>query len=129
MPAQNQPSPYGLLHWFDPRQREPGNWAFSLNRLTALGLTFYLYLHLIVLRKLAQGPEAFDSFVQTARSPLFILGELAVVFGGLYHGLNGLRVALTSFGVGVGYQKAMFYTVLALSVLATILFGYRMFTV
>jgi succinate dehydrogenase / fumarate reductase, cytochrome b subunit len=115
--------------WFDPRGREPGSWAFILNRLSALGLTFYLYLHLFTLRKLAQGPEAFDSFVHDAESPLIIIGELLVIFGGLYHGLNGLRIALTSFGIAVPYQRQLFYGVFLITIIASVIFAIRMFTV
>lgn len=115
--------------WFDPRGREPGSWAFILNRLSAIGLTVYLYLHLIVLGKLAQGPEAFDAFVKTAKTPLIIFGELLVVFGSLYHGLNGLRIALTSFGIGVRHQRSMFYGIFLITILLTALFAIRMFTV
>ena len=38
--------------WFDPRGRALGGFAFSANRVTGLGLVFYLYLHLAVLSML-----------------------------------------------------------------------------
>jgi succinate dehydrogenase / fumarate reductase cytochrome b subunit len=50
----NQPSPSRFWMWFNPIGRETGGWAFILNRITALGLTFYLYLHLVVLGQLAK---------------------------------------------------------------------------
>ena len=112
--------------WFDPRRRDIGTWAFILNRLSGIGLTVYLFLHLIVLSTLASGPEGYDSFIRLAKSPLFVLGELLVVVGGLYHGLNGLRVALTSFGVGVAYQRQLFYALLALVLIGGAIFAVRM---
>jgi succinate dehydrogenase / fumarate reductase cytochrome b subunit len=115
-----------VVRWFDPRWRDIGTWAFMLNRLTGIGLTIYLFLHLIVLGTLARGPEAYDSFIALAKSPLLVLGELLVVVGGLYHGLNGLRVALTSFGVGVTQQKLLFYAVLVLVVVGGAIFAVRM---
>ena len=121
--------PVHAWKWFDPRGREPGSWAFILNRLSALGLTFYLYLHLFTLRKLAQGPESFDSFVDTAKSPLIIIGELLVIFGALYHGLNGLRIALTSFGIAVPYQRQLFYGIFLITIISSVIFAIRMFTV
>src|SRR5688500_19014386 len=95
----------------DPRQRHIGTWAFVVNRLSALGLTAYLFLHLAVLGKLAQGPAAYDGFIALAKNPLLVAGELLVVAAGLFHGLNGLRLALTSFGIGVPYQKHLLYGV------------------
>jgi succinate dehydrogenase / fumarate reductase cytochrome b subunit len=126
--ARKKPHSPGLLTWFDPRWRQPGTWAFILNRITALGLTFYLFLHLVVLGQLARGPEAYDNFLATIRSPVFVFGELLVVIAGLVHGFNGLRIILTSFGIGVSYQKQLFYWLMAVAALGSLIFAYRMFT-
>jgi succinate dehydrogenase / fumarate reductase, cytochrome b subunit len=115
-----------ILAWFDPRWREVGTWAFILNRLSGIGLTVYLFLHLAVLGTLTRGPEAYDSFIRLAKSPLFVLGELLVVVGGLYHGLNGLRIALTSFGVGLAHQRQLFYALLVLVIIGGAIFAVRM---
>jgi len=116
------------LSWFDPRNRQPGTWAFILNRITGLGLTLYLFLHLIILGQLAQGPEAYDSFIALAKTPLVLFGELLVVVAGIIHGLNGIRIILTTFGVGVPRQKQMFYGMMVIAVIASIIFAVRMFT-
>ena len=118
---------YQVVRWFDPRRRDSGSWAFILHRLSGIGLTVYLGMHLLVLSTLARGPAAYDSFVALARSPLFLLGELVLIAGALYHGLNGLRVTLTSFGFGVAYQKPLFYAVLASAVVISMIFAIRMF--
>ena len=125
---ENKPTSSNWFMWFDVRHREIGDWAFVLHRLTALGLVLYLGMHLIVLGTLTQGPEAFDSFIELAHNPLFILGELLVVAAALYHGLNGLRVGLTSFGVAVPYQKQIWYVVMAIAVIGSIIFAISMFT-
>ena len=125
---KNKPTSSNWFMWFDVRNREIGDWAFILHRLTALGLVLYLGMHLIVLGTLTQGPEAFNSFIDLAHNPLFILGELLVVAAALYHGLNGLRVGLTSFGVAVPYQKQIWYVVMAIAVIGSIIFGISMFT-
>lgn len=116
-----------VVRWFDPRQRDSGSWAFILHRLSGIGLTVYLGMHLLVLSTLARGPAAYDSFVALAKSPLFLLGELLLIAGGLYHGLNGLRVSLTSFGFGLAYQRQLFYAVLAGTALISAIFAIRMF--
>jgi succinate dehydrogenase / fumarate reductase cytochrome b subunit len=55
----NHPStPVNLWRWFDPRNRTASGWGFILNRLTALGLTLYLFVHLIALGNLARGEQA-----------------------------------------------------------------------
>ena len=117
-----------LVQWFDPRSNQLGDWAFILNRITAIGLTVYLYLHLVILGQLDQGPEAYDNFLAMIKNPVFVTGEVLVVAAGFIHGLNGIRVALTSFGIGVPRQKAMFYILMAIAIIATIVFGIRMYT-
>lgn len=125
---ENKPNTSNWFMWFDVRHRDIGDWAFVLHRLTALGLVLYLGMHLIVLGTLTLGPEAFNSFIELAHNPLFIFGELLVVAAALYHGLNGLRVGLTSFGVAIPYQKQLWYVVIAISVIGSIIFAISMFT-
>jgi len=124
---ENSPSSSKFMRWFDPRYRQVGTWAFILNRVTAIGLTVYLVLHLFMLGKLAQGPEAYDSFIALAKTPLIKFGELLVVAAGILHGLNGIRITLNSFGVLVRYQKQIFIILLILSVTAIAYFAYFMF--
>lgn len=123
----NQPSPDRAWKWFNPFGRQTGGWAFILNRVTALGLTLYLYLHLVVLYQLSLGPEAYDGFLEMIHNPVFIFSELLVVAAGVIHGLNGIRIGLTSFGIGVSMQKQMFYAFMAVSVVVTLVFAIRMF--
>lgn len=124
---KNQPSPANLLKWFDPRQKSMGSWAFILNRITAIGLTVYLYLHLIMLSKLVQGPESYNSFIAMAKTPLILFGELLVVSAVLIHGLNGIRIALNSFGIGVRKQTTMFLISMGIAIPFIFYFIYKMF--
>ncbi len=126
---RNSPSPIRFWTWFNPIGRQAGGWAYILHRITALGLTLYLYLHLVVLGQLARGPEGYDQFLVLARTPIFVFGEWLVVAAGFLHGLNGLRIALTTFGVSVTRQKQLFFGLMAIAVIAILIFGVRMFTV
>jgi succinate dehydrogenase / fumarate reductase cytochrome b subunit len=124
----NRPSPAKFWTWFNPVGRQTGGWAFILHRITALGLTFYLYLHLVVLGQLAKGPEGYDSFLAWVRNPIVTAGELLVVAAGILHGLNGIRIILTTFGVSVTRQKQLFYALMVIALVAILVFGNRMFT-
>lgn len=93
--------------WFDVRRRGPGTWAYVLNRITGLLLVAYLYVHLAVLSLLARGPDAYDRFVDVMRSPLFLLLDVGLIAGLLFHGLNGLRLTVVGLGVGVRAQRAL----------------------
>jgi succinate dehydrogenase / fumarate reductase, cytochrome b subunit len=104
--------------WFDVRRRKLGMWAYALNRITGIGLVVYLYLHLAVLSLLARGPGSWDSFVSLARAPFFLTLDVILLAGILIHGLNGLRVTLTGFDVGVKAQKALFGVLMLVAVVA-----------
>jgi succinate dehydrogenase / fumarate reductase, cytochrome b subunit len=120
-------SPWKALLWFDARWRAPGTWAFALNRITALGLALYLFIHLIVLSSLARGEEAYEAFLASVEIPVIHFGSFLVVVAGIYHGLNGLRIALTSFGIAVRYQKAMFLGILVFTIITSTYIFLRMF--
>jgi succinate dehydrogenase / fumarate reductase cytochrome b subunit len=102
--------------WGDVRGRRLGMLAYALNRLTGIGLVAYLYLHLAVLSLLAGGPDAWDPFVQLARSPAFLALDVILIAGWLIHGLNGIRVTLTGLGIGTRSQKAMFVGLMTIAV-------------
>ena len=123
----NQPSPNKAWTWFIPMGRQVGGWAFILNRITALGLTLYLFMHLVVLGQLALGPEAYDNFLKLIHHPVYVFGELLVVAAAIIHGLNGLRIIHTSFGFHVSRQKQLFYGLMAVALIAILIFAVRMF--
>ena len=125
---RNQPSPGKLWKWFNPLGRQLSFSGFILNRITALGMTFYLYLHLIVLGQLAAGPNAYANFLKLIHSPVFVFGEWLVVAAGLIHGLNGLRIGLTSLGIVVPQQKQIFVVLMVIAVIGSLIFAFRMFT-
>jgi succinate dehydrogenase / fumarate reductase cytochrome b subunit len=125
--TQNQPSARKFWTWFIPFKRDIGSWAFALNRITALGLTLYLFLHLVILNKLVQGPDAYDQFLLLTENPLIKLGEWAVVAAAILHGLNGIRIILTSFGVGVTRQKQLFWGFMAVAALLILFFTAKMY--
>ncbi len=97
----------GVAGWTDVRGRRLGGWAFILNRVSGLGVLFYLYLHLVVLSQLAIGPSQWNAFVDFFLSPIFLIMDVLLLAGLLLHGLNGLRVALVGFGFVVSKQKAL----------------------
>ena len=106
--------------WFEPGFRTTGMLAFMLHRLSGIGLVFYLYLHLVLLNKLRQGPQAWDGFLQVLRSPSVMFLDAILLFGILIHGLNGLRLTLIGFGAFLRWQHILFWFSLILAVALTI---------
>jgi len=117
-----------LKAWFDVRKRAVSSWAFALNRLTGMALTFYLFLHLIVLSKLLRGEAGWDSFIRLARSPLFLSMDVVLIFGILFHGLNGIRIALVGMGIGVRSQRALLWGAIIVGATLLVIAGILVFS-
>jgi len=113
--------------WFDFRARKAGGWAFILNRIAGVALVAYLSLHLVILGRLTQGEQAWQEFLAFTENPLIKIGELLVIVGGIYHGLNGIRIALATFGNTAAQQKAIFYVVLVVTIIGSAVFAYQLF--
>lgn len=126
-PATGPARRRGFVGWFDPRGRRLGGLAFILNRLTGIGLVLYLYLHLVVLSMLVQGPNAWDTFVDIALSPPFLALDVILLTGMLFHGLNGIRVGLVGMGLVVSRQRALFVAALVITVFVAFIGTLRIF--
>lgn len=106
--------------WFEFHLHPAGMLAFMIHRLTGIGLVVYLYLHLWILNTLRQGSQAWDTFLQMMRSPMVLLLDAVLLFGILFHGLNGLRLSLVGLGIGLRWQKWLFWGSLGVAVCLTI---------
>ena len=105
--------------WFELKYQSAGKLAFMMHRLSGIGLVAYLYLHLILLNTLRQGPQAWDSFLQIMHSPIVQVLDAVLLFGILIHGLNGLRLTLMGFGTFLRWQGAFFWFSLILAAALT----------
>jgi succinate dehydrogenase / fumarate reductase cytochrome b subunit len=117
-----------LQAWFDVRRKRVGTWAFALNRLTGIGLTVYLFLHLAILSTLLRGPEGWNDFVELAKHPLVLTLDVVLIFGMLFHGLNGIRVALVGMGVAVRRHRTLFWGLMALGAVLLVVSTILVFT-
>ena len=115
--------------WLHVRGRHVGTWAFALNRLAGLGLVLYLILHLFVLSLLAKGPSTWNDFVALAKSPLMLPLDILLLAGILYHGLNGIRVALMGMGIGVQQHKVTFWALMVIAAVLLVLGTWGFITV
>ncbi|HEY3343972.1 MAG TPA: hypothetical protein VGJ97_03525 [Anaerolineaceae bacterium] len=116
-----------FYQWFDLRGLNLNTLAFIMNRVSGIGLTVYLFMHLIVLSQLARGAGAYDGFIALAHNPLFVAGEFLVVAAVFLHGLNGIRIGLTSLGIAVPAQKMLFITLMAVALVGCAVFAVKMF--
>lgn len=119
----------GLAGLTDPRGRRMGGLAFMLNRLTGLGVLLYLYLHLFVLSTLIRGPDSWNAFVDFATNPLVLTLDVILLAGLLIHGLNGIRVTLTGFGLVLSSQRALFVALMILAAVVLVIGTLRIYEV
>lgn len=101
--------------WMTPRWRDPGWYAFVLNRFTGLILVAYLLAHFVVLSRLTAGPAGWDELLALFGSRPFLVGDVLLVAAVIFHGLNGLRVILLTLGMGTRHNGLTFGIVLVLS--------------
>jgi succinate dehydrogenase / fumarate reductase cytochrome b subunit len=96
-----------------------------------LGLVLYLILHLFVLSTLLLGPEAWDTFINLARNPAFLVLDVILLAGILIHGLNGIRVGLAGLGASfaVKGQKGCFVVLMVIAAIALIFGAVTIFTI
>lgn len=74
------------------RGRE-GHWSFLLHRLTGLGTLLFLIIHILDTSTVYFFPSLYDHAIALYRSTPLMIGEIALVFAVIYHGVNGLRIA------------------------------------
>jgi len=117
-----------LAYWLEPRWRDPGWWAFALNRLTGHILVLYLVLHLIILSQLADGPAGWNRLLGVFGSRPFLVADTLLIAAVVFHGLNGLRVAALTFGMGARHSTALIAAVIAASAALTALAAWAILT-
>ena len=74
-----------------------GQWSWVLHRVTGLGVLFFLILHVIDTSWAVFYPELYVHAVAAYQTPLFTIGEFALVAAVVYHALNGIRISLFDF--------------------------------
>lgn len=75
------------------RGRE-GHWSFLLHRITGLGVLLFLLIHILDTSMVFFYPQLYEEALAIYQSTLFGIGEVFLVFCVLYHGVNGLRIAI-----------------------------------
>jgi succinate dehydrogenase / fumarate reductase cytochrome b subunit len=102
-----------------------GQWAFILHRVTGLMVFMFLLLHIVDVSTINfHGGRTYDQIHQLYGNILLRLFEVGLLFGLVFHALNGLRIVMVDFFPGaIKNQKNLFAIVLGLTGLATMIGG------
>lgn len=81
--------PLSKTSWFltQPRYKR-----YMAREVTCLFIFAYTFLLVWGLKRLAEGPDAFNAFVQALGSPLGVLFNLAVLIAAVYHSTSWFNV-------------------------------------
>lgn len=71
-----------------------GQWSFVLHRLTGLGTLLFLAIHIVDTSTVYFFPSLYNHAIEIYRSTPFMIGEIFLVFSVIFHGVNGLRIAV-----------------------------------
>jgi succinate dehydrogenase / fumarate reductase cytochrome b subunit len=69
-------------------------WTFYFHRVTGLGTLIFLAIHILDTSTVYFFPELYADAIGIYRLTIFMLMEIILVFCVLFHGVNGLRLAL-----------------------------------
>ena len=107
--------------------RHPGQYSFSLHRVTGVVLTIYLLLHITLhSTALLFGPDVYDRVLSTLKNPFGRLLKLPTILAVVFHMSNGVRLLLIDFfGMARGQRRLAF---LALS-FTVIFMGYAVWVI
>lgn len=102
------------------RGRE-GQISFLLHRITGLGTLLFLTIHILDTATVYFAPSLYGHAIELYRNPIFEVGEIALVFAVIFHGVNGLRIALFDWKPNLWHipteRQTVIYTLLVTLVL------------
>lgn len=91
------------------RGRE-GQWSWLLHRLAGLGVALFLFLHILDIWLIGMGPQVFERFLFLYHHPIAKVFEVFLLFGVLFHAVNGARIILIDLWPGmIQHQRRLVY--------------------
>ena len=71
-----------------------GHWGFLLHRITGLGTLLFLAIHIVSTAMVYIAPERYNEELKLYQTPLIMIMEIFLVFSVIFHGVNGLKIAI-----------------------------------
>lgn len=100
-----------------------GQWAFILHRITGFLVFVFILLHVVDVSTV-NSPRIYNEIHALYGNIFLRLFEVGLLFALLYHALNGLRVVMIDFFPNaIKNEKQVFYAMLSISILLTIVGG------
>ena len=74
-----------------------GHWAWMMHRVGGLGILLFLFLHVFDIFLMNLGEDTFSKFLFLYSGPPFKVLEVFLIFGVLFHAVNGVRIIIVDF--------------------------------
>ncbi len=104
---------------------QSGQWSWLLHRITGLGVLLFLLVHIVDITLIGFGPTVYNDAIAIFSTAVIRVISLALIASLLFHAFNGIRIILIDFWpAGYKYQAAMFYIVLAVTIIAFLPMAY-----
>ena len=89
-----------------------GMWSWVLHRITGVTIFFFLFVHVLDTAVIRVDPNQYDEIIETYKTPIIGLMEIALVACVLFHAFNGVRPILVDFwSKGTVHQRKLFWGV------------------
>jgi succinate dehydrogenase / fumarate reductase cytochrome b subunit len=92
----------GFRGWVSGGRYGADRYAYTLHRLSGLGILAYFIMHIFVTGARLGGPQQWDSEMATLGKPIFKFGEFLVFLAFAYHAINGIRLIIVELGYMLG---------------------------
>ena len=103
-----------------------GMWAWLLFRISGLVLVGYLFVHIwVIAHGRVDGPQSLNKLFRTFDKRILVFFDLLLVAAVLYHALNGVRMVLMDFGVGIKDHKIIYWMCMAVAAAALSVFAFK----
>ena len=104
---------------------QSGQWSWLLHRVTGLGVLLFLLVHIVDITLIGFGPTIYNDAIAIFSTDVIRVISLALIASLLFHAFNGIRIILIDFWpAGYKYQQAMFYIVLAITIVSFLPMAY-----
>lgn len=99
----------GLAGWVAGGRYGMERYAYTLHRITGLGILLYFIIHIFAMGSRLGGVESWNATMKLFDSPLFHIGEYLVYAAFIYHAINGLRLVFIELGNWIGKPQRPIY--------------------
>lgn len=100
-----------------------GMTAWVLQRVTGVALLAYLFLHVVTIHHLSEGPAAFNRELAFYGTPFFKLAEIGLLLTVILHALNGIRLTMLDMGYAHRSQRKVFWVLVVCAGAAVFIAG------